>query len=344
MAKNENLHKAKAAKNDEFYTQATDIEKEMVHYRDHFRGKTIFCNCDDPTWSEFWKYFHLNFEFLGLKKLISTHYDAHEPTYKMEYEGGNDTDTEAGVKTRLMQNGDFRSEECLELLDQSDIVVTNPPFSMFREYIDILIKHSKKFIIWGNNNAITYKEFFPYLKENKIWTGYLANSSCYFMIPDSYRKWDEKYTQQMNDGHKYGKVPAITVYTNLDIQKRHENIILWKNYSPEEYPHYSNYDGIDVKKISEIPCDYTGIMGVPVTFMDNYNPDQFEIIGCGDYTGLYGSDYIGIQKIGDKWISKYREQGGRGHYTANMTSLVFYDNDGKACNTFKRILIRRKVA
>ena len=255
MAANANLHKAKNAKNDEFYTQLTDVSKELMHYKPHFKDKIVLCNCDDPTWSAFWKYFHLNFEALGLKKLISTHYDKTEPTYKMEYTGGDDNDIKVGVKTPLEGNGDFRNKECLDLLDECDIVVTNPMFSLFREYVAIPIEHKKKFIIWGNNNAITYKEFFPLLKENKVWLGYIANKTCVVRLADEYTKWDKKITEQMNDGHKYGKCPAISVFTNLDIQKRHEKLILWKNYSPEEYPKYDNYLAWNVNKVSEIPCD-----------------------------------------------------------------------------------------
>ena len=281
---NANLHKAKDAKNDEFYTQLTDVSKEMMHYKQHFKNKIVFCNCDDPTWSAFWKYFHLNFSVLGLKKLISTHYDKNNPTYKMEYTGGDDNDIEVGIKTPLEGNGDFRNQECLDLLDEADIVVTNPPFSLFREYVAVLMKHKKKFIIWGNNNAITYKEFFPLLKANKVWLGYIANKTCVFRLSDEYTKWDEKITEQMNDGHKYGKCPAISVFTNLDIDKRHEKLILCKEYTPEEYPHYDNYDAIEVGKVADIPKDYEGVMGVPISFMDKYNPDQFEIIGLDRYT------------------------------------------------------------
>lgn len=274
---NSNLHKAKEAKNDEFYTQLTDVAKELMHYKQHFAGKTVFCNCDDPTSSAFWKYFHLNFGELGLKKLISTHYDRENPTYKMEYAGGNDNDVEEGIRTALEGNGDFRNQECLDILDECDIVVTNPPFSLFREYVAVLMEHNKKFIIWGNNNAITYKDFFPYLKDNRIWLGYLANKTCVFRVGENY-KYDEKLTKQMDDGYKYGKVPAISTFTNLDIPKRHEKLILWKHYTSEEYPKYDNYDAINVDKVAEIPCDYDGVMGVPITFLDKYNPEQFEIV------------------------------------------------------------------
>ena len=268
---NTNLHKAKQAKNDEFYTQLTDVEKELRHYKNHFKDKIIFCNCDDPTWSAFWEYFHLNFAELGLKKLISTHYDAKEKTYKLEYKGGNDNDTTVGVKADLLQNGDFRSEECIELLKEADIVVTNPPFSLFREYIEQLEKYNKKFIIIGNKNAITYKEFFPLLKENKVWIGY--NSPSDFGTPNG-------DTKKLNGLTRW--------FTNLDIKKRHEDLILWQRYydddgNPikgieEKYPHYDNYNAINVDKVSDIPCDYYECIGVPITFLDKYNPDQFEII------------------------------------------------------------------
>lgn len=272
MAKNDNLHKAKDAKNDEFYTRIEDVAEELRHYKKHFAGKVVFCNCDDPIWSAFWRYFHLNFAELGLKKLISTHYDRTEPTYKMEYEGGDDNNVEVGVKTPLEGNGDFRNKECLDLLDESDIVVTNPPFSLFREYVGTLIEHGKKFLIIGNKNAITYKEFFPLLKENKVWIGYSSPSE--FDTPNGMTK----------------KINGLTRwFTNLDIQKRHEKLILWQRYydddgnplpdAEERYPHYDNYDAINVDRVADIPVDYKGVMGVPITFLDKYNPEEFEIIG-----------------------------------------------------------------
>lgn len=261
MAKNDNLHKAKEAKNDEFYTQIGDIEKELKHYKEHFKGKTVFCNCDDPEWSNFWKYFHLNFGLLGLKKLVTTHYDANEPTYKMEYEGGNDSDTTIGKITPLRQNGDFRSPECIELLQKADIVVTNPPFSLAREYIACLMEQHKGFLIIGDMNWITYKEVFPLLKDDRIWLGNCAVKE--FIQPDGTIK-------------KFGNK---LWFTNLDIKKRHEKLILYKKYSPEEFPKYDNYDAINVDKVSDIPCDYDGNMGVPITFLSSYNPEQFEIVG-----------------------------------------------------------------
>ena len=281
MAKNSNLSKAKTAKNDEFYTQLTDIEKELSHYRAHFKDKIILCNCDDPTWSEFWRYFHLNFEFFGLKKLISTHYSATERTYKLEYTGGNDTNIEDGIKTNLLQNGDFRSDECIELLKQADIVVTNPPFSLFREYVAQLIDYDKKFICIGSQNAITYKEFFPLLKNNQVWLGHTSPKE--FLQPDDSIK-------------KFGN---ISWFTNLDIIKRHEKLILWQRYYDDNgdksadadtrYPKYDNYDAINVDKVADIPVDYDGVMGVPITFLDKFCPEQFEILGitCRRYSPEY---------------------------------------------------------
>lgn len=270
MATNANLHKAKGAKNDEFYTQLTDVSKELMHYKQHFKDKIVLCNCDDPTWSAFWKYFHLNFSALGLKKLISTHYDKNEPTYKMEYTGGDDNNIEVGIKTPLEGNGDFRNQECLDLLDEADIVVTNPPFSLFREYVAVLMEHEKKFLIIGSLNAVKYSECFPFIMNNQMWLG--NNNVHDFMQPDGTVK-------------KFGN---INWYTNLDFTKRHEKIILWKEYNDKEYPKYETYDAIEVSKVTNIPVNYSGIMGVPVSFMSKYNPEQFEIVGEFNH----GSDNI----------------------------------------------------
>lgn len=300
MAKNTNLHKAKAAKNDEFYTQLTDIEKELSHYREHFRGKTIFCNCDDPTWSNFWRYFHLNFGFLGLKKLISTHYDPEKPTYKLEYEGGDDYNVEAGVRTDLMQNGDFRSPECVELLREADIVVTNPPFSLFREYVAQLMEYGKKFVIIGNMNAVTYKEFFPLIKDDKVWIGASIHSGDReFRVPESYPLLSAGWRIDEN-GEKYIRVKGIRWYTNLDHPQRHEFLALFRKHEedPVRYPKYDNYDAINVDKTADIPCDYDGVMGVPISFLDKYCPEQFEVLKCSAYSnsehdgcgGLYVSN------------------------------------------------------
>ena len=276
---NANLHKAKGAKNDEFYTQLTDVAKELMHYKAHFKDKIVFCNCDDPTWSAFWKYFHLNFAELGLKKLISTHYDREEATYKMEYTGGNDNDIDVGVKTPLEGNGDFRNQECLDLLDECDIVVTNPPFSLFREYVAVLMAHKKKFIILGNMNALTYKEIFPLFRDNQLWYGASIHSGDRkFYVPDDYPLKASGCGIDEN-GKRFIRVKGVRWFTNLDYPARHEKLILWKNYTPEEYPKYDNYDAINVNKYAEIPVDYDGVMGVPITIMDFYSPEQFKIIG-----------------------------------------------------------------
>jgi len=376
---NKALSAAGQAKKDEFYTQLVDIENELRHYKEHFKGKVVFCNCDDPYESNFFKYFAINFNHLGLKKLICTCYAGspvvytqlslfgdeevigEEPSDKKPYkieithvddlngDGAVDlTDVELllrsvdGKPTLLNGDGDFRSAECIELLKEADIVVTNPPFSLFREYMAQLVKYEKQFLIIGNVNAVTYKEVFPLFKENRLWLGASIHSGDReFRVPDSYPLQAAGYRIDDN-GIKYIRVKGVRWFTNLDYSERHEVLVLYRSYIPDEYPHYANYDAVDVGKTADIPCDYFGAMGVPVTFMDKFNPDQFEIIGCADYTGKYGSDDIGISRIGEKWIAKYREQGGRGHYTANMTSLVYYDTAGKACNTFKRILIRRK--
>lgn len=287
---NTSLHAAKDAKNDEFYTRLEDINEEMNHYEDKFRGKVVFCNCDDPKWSNFWKYFHLNFEYLGLKKLITTHYEPDDvQSYKIEYTGGNDEDFEDGVITPLTQNGDFRSPECLALLDEADIVVTNPPFSLFRDYVAVLIERNKEFLIVGNINAITYKEVFPLIRDNKIWLGCRSLSrDMYFDVPDERKKWlvknkKEGSAYKIIDGVVMGRASACW-YTNLDYPARHINLETSYLYAkkdtlyPDLYPKYDNYDAINVDKTKEIPMDYEGVMGVPITFMDKYNPDQFEIV------------------------------------------------------------------
>jgi hypothetical protein len=266
-ANNKNLRKANKAKNDDFYTQLTDIEKELGHYREYFKGKVIFCNCDDPEESHFWKFFSLGFEFLGLKKLISTHYETDKPSYKLEITADINGDGKINrfdtTKTPLKQNGDFRSPECIEILKEADIVITNPPFSLFREYVAQLVEYDKKFIIIGNQNAITYKEIFKLIKENKIWLGHT--------YPKTFIKPDES-TQTFGN---------ISWFTNLEIKKRHEDLIIYKKYygSEAEYPKYDNYDAINVDKTKDIPCDYDGFMGVPITFLDKYNPEQFELLG-----------------------------------------------------------------
>ncbi len=272
---NKSLHRANISKNDEFYTQLTDIEKELGHYREHFKGKVVFLNCDDPEESNFWKYFSLNFEFLGLEKLIATHFGNGKPSYKLEIvrdinrDGKiNNLDT---IKTKLKQNGDFRSPECIEILKEADIIVTNPPFSLFREYVNQLMKYNKKFIIIGNQNAISYKELFKLIKENKIWLG--ISHPKKFRVPSHYDNGikDEK-------GVNWQVLGNVCWFTNLKIKKRNEDLILYKKYNQKDYPEYDNYKAISINKISDIPMDYNGLMGVPVTFLDKYNPEQFEII------------------------------------------------------------------
>ena len=315
MAKNSDLYSARTARKDEFYTQLTDIEKELRHYRQHFKEKTIFCNCDDPFESNFFKYFVLNFNRLGLKKLIATCYTG-SPIANQELpifafangieEGENkpykaivttvyDKTGDGGVDmldvaelfksgenelSELKGNGDFRSDECLTLLDEADIVVTNPPFSLFREYVATLMEHNKHFIIIGNVNAITYKEFFPLLMKNKVWIGATIHSGDRaFYVPDDYPLDASSCGIDAQTGRKYIRVKGVRWFTNLDIRQRHEEVILVKRFSPQDYPKYDNYDAINVDKTSDIPCDYGEVMGVPITFMDKYNPDQFEILG-----------------------------------------------------------------
>ena len=291
MSKNDNLHKAKRAKADEFYTQLSDIENECKHYWEHFKGKTILCNCDDPRVSNFFRYFSLKFEDLGLKKLIATCYKSNqiemfsqqntERAVYIEYYGDKNgnrqvDDNELEVK-ELQGDGDFRSKECIELLKEADIVVTNPPFSLFREYVAQLIEYEKKFLIIGNKNALTYKEIFTLIKANKIWTGVRGFSGGMWFKSDYEGKTEKIIKDLEGNTERIINVPSIW-FTNLDHKKRHEELILYKNYTPEEYPKYDNYDAIEVKKTAEIPMNYNGVMGVPITFLDKYNPEQFEIV------------------------------------------------------------------
>jgi len=329
---NSPLHSAKKAKNDEFYTQLSDIENELRHYREHFRGKTIFCNCDDPYESNFFKYFALNLNTLDLKKLIATCYvgspiantllslfDDESPEdkttrnpHKIEIsevvenaEGGFSMADVAyllrnkkNALTRLKGDGDFRSPECVELMKQSDVVVTNPPFSLFREFVAQLDELGKEFIIVGNKNAITYKEVFKLIKENKMWIGMTPmGTDMLFDIPENFAKElvankKEGSSYRIVDGVIKGRSQAIW-FTNLDIRKRHEELYFYKRYTPAEYPKYDNYDAIEVGKVVEIPMDYNGAMGVPITFLDKYNPKQFEILGMSASAG-YNKEVVGI--------------------------------------------------
>lgn len=323
MAGNSNLHDSARNKQDEFYTQLSLIESEMKHYKHHFVGKTILCNCDDPYESNFFKYFAMNFNVLGLKKLITTCYASSPVTgqefeyyidnggqlsfiadadnspmqeterkpYKVEITEVNDENNDGRIDLSdveyLMRNkkntmtlldgdGDFRSPECVQLLREADFVVTNPPFSLFREYIALLEEYQKHYIIIGNMNAVTYKEIFPMIAENRLWLGY-NSGHFWFKVPDSYevKKTDFKIDE---NGQKWRRMGNICWFTNVDIEKRHENMVLFRNYTPELYPKYDNYDAINVNKTVDIPCDYYGVMGVPITFLDKYNPDQFEIV------------------------------------------------------------------
>ncbi len=333
MPGNSNLHDSSRNKQDEFYTNLQLIEDELKHYRLHFKGKRVLCNCDDPYESNFFKYFAMSFNSLGLKSLTATCYATSPVVYTQLDLFGDGFNTEAqrrreggrvssraaavgrsprdrripykivinevtdvngdgrvdladvewliknrkNVLTKLKGDGDFRSPECVALLDEADIVVTNPPFSLFREYMALLMEHGKQFLIVGNMNAVTYREIFPLIRDNKVWLGN-KSGHFWFKVPDSY---EEKATDFKIDenGQKWRRMGNICWFTNLDIEKRHEEMTLFRHYSPEEYPTYDNYDAIDVKKTNDIPDDYFGVMGVPITFMQYYCPDQFDLLG-----------------------------------------------------------------
>lgn len=303
---NKNFHKASKAKKDEFYTQLADIENELKHYKDQFLGKVVFCNCDDPKESNFVKYFTLNFQDLGLKKLIATHYKeanlfTQEPPYKLEYTGskkGKRMPSPNDFITKMIGTGDFRSQECIELLKEADIIVTNPPFSLFREYVAQLVEYNKKFLILGDQNAITYKEFFKLIKENKLWLGYDNGGTKWFQVPSDYDIETEARIKTEN-GVKFFSMGRIVWFTNLDTKKRHENLTLYKTYRKKDYPTYDNYDAINVNKVSDIPVDFAGAVGVPITFLDKYNPQQFEIIGI---------DRVLVEELTGK-VSRFRLDG-----------------------------------
>lgn len=385
--RNENLISAKVVKNDEFYTMLSDIESELVHYRHHFQNKIVYLPCDNPETSAFWKYFHMNFSELGLKQLTATYYNPNGISCKSDYYGGNDKNIGNFHKEHLRENGDFRSQECQDIMAASDVIVTNEPFSLFRDMMALLIKFHKQFLIIGNFNAVTYKEIFPLLQKNKIWLG--CNSVKQFLQPDGSIR---------NFGN-------IQWFTNLDIQKKHQFLLLDSKYVPEHYPIYCNYNAINVDRIVNIPCDYyeswevdktqlsvldktkwnivretsdtifivpckgtklcckmvereknykkeieknienqighilsycSGIMGVPITFLNQYHPEQFEILGAD----LNNSE-INIENIPQEWLDLYFKQGNKGHYTTNMHSLV-YIHKGKAIAPYKRVLIRKK--
>ena len=300
--RNTGLMNAKKAKNDEFYTDYSEIEKELAYYTEHFKDKVVLCNCDDPYYSEFWRYFKVRFEVLGLKKLIGTHYDDKNlPSYTIEFSrderyslsyddsktlkeryNANDFDLDSIRDCKihwLKGDGDFRSDECIKYLEECDIVVTNPPFSLFREFISLLGSFDKKFIILGNINFITYRPFFISIISNRAWAGFGFNKVMKFIMSDDYELKGNAYIDK-DDGKKRGFVPSMSWFTNLHIKKRKEDLILTKTYNAIDYPKYDNYDAINIDKVKDIPMDYDGIMGVPVTFLDKYNPNQFEIVGC----------------------------------------------------------------
>lgn len=366
MAGNTSLNNASKAKKDEFYTRLTDIEKELRHYRKHFEGMTILCNCDDPFESNFFRYFVMNFNHLGLKKVIATCYagspisgrqlslldvldDDREKVpgtpYKAVVSSVRDVTGDGGVGmddvaalfkshenelARLEGNGDFRSPECLDLMDEADIVVTNPPFSEFRSYVAMLMTHEKKFVIIGNVNAITYKEFFPLLMNNEVWIGPSIHSGDRkFYVPDDY-PLNAAGCGIDPDGRRFIRVKGVRWYTNLDIRQRHEEMYLVKRYRPEDYPKYDNYDAIEVSKTSDIPCDYAGVMGVPITFLDRYNPDQFELLGITDRNNPYGL----TTKI-------YTSADGPNYSDCNRRGAIRTPN-GKLKSTYARVLIRNK--
>ena len=335
MADTAALTAAKKAKKDEFYTQRVDIENELRHYKAHFEGKVVLCNCDDPRQSEFFKYFAENFEKLKLKRLIATCYKSQdvdlfsqkncERAIKQVYEGDKNgnmvvDDDDVGV-FELKGDGDFRSAECIEILKEADVIVTNPPFSLFREYVAQLMTHGKNFLIIGNVTAITHSELFSYVRANKIWMGASIHSGDRkFGVPEDY-PLNAAGCGIDENGQRFIRVKGVRWFTNLDYPQRHEKLPLYKKYTPDEFPTYDNYDAINVDKTSDIPYDYDGIMGVPITFLDKYNPEQFELVGIG--RGELGRD-IGVRK------------NARGRTDLQLTV------DGKPTWPFQRILIRRR--
>ena len=345
-----NLRTAKKVKKDEFYTQLTDISKEMKHYKNHFKDKVVYCNCDDPRVSSFFHFFSYNFEKLGLKKLITTCYksqsmdlfsenDSEQAIY-LEYDGDKNNNNvpdpeEIGI-VELKGDGDFRSKESIELLKQADIVVTNPPFSLFREFISQLDEYDKKFIIIGNVNAITYRETFKLIKENKLWLGASIHSGDReFGVPDDY-PLTAAGSRIDENGNKFIRVKGVRWFTNLDYKERHEDLILYKSYTPEEYPKYENFDAINVNKTKDIPADYDGYMGVPITFLDKYNPDQFEIIGLGiSNSGIE----IGVQPYKPEHKKYRKEVQKRGAVDGDLYMMT----NGVVDVPYARIIIKNKT-
>lgn len=304
-AKNGNLHKAKEAKSDEFYTLLETVEAELMHYRPHFKGKIVLCNCDDPAESNFFRYFALNFSFLGLKKLIATHYEPNGKSYALivdnilDVNGDGKIDIKDTLKVELEGNGDFRSPECIKYLNECDIVCTNVPFSLAREYLDVVMKAKKKFLFIGNRNMITYKNFFAEIKANRLWLGVSPMSCTWFRVPqdEAYRKEGKRF--KIENGIWYRSLGNACWYTNLSHKKRNTPLdLVGSEYSPEKYPKYDNYDAIEVSKVSDIPDSYKGVMGIPVTFLDRYCPEQFEVVGADESEGTGASN--GLWKGGKK--------------------------------------------
>ena len=296
--KNDILHKAKKGKNDEFYTLLSDIEKEIEYYKEYFRGKVVYCNCDDFRESNFFYYFCNKFEELGLKKLIATGYIENSTGIISIYDGEK---IDVG---EFDGDGDFRSEECVEILKECDVVVTNSPFSLFRDYVSLVMEYGKQFLIIGNINAITYKEIFPYIRKNELWLGCSSfNSGMYFRVPDDYEYADTYKFDRIRDGQKVMMVSSICWYTNIEHNRRGIQLMLTREYNDSDYNRYSNYDAIEVSKVENIPMDYYGEMGVPITFLNKYCPDQFEIIGHEHDIDGYGKD-IGQFEVNGKGVYK----------------------------------------
>ena len=343
------MAEARVNKKDEFYTKLSTIEKEVKHYKDHFKDKVVYLNCDDPLESNFVNYFLQNFEELGLKKLLASCY--REQNYNLfnmdeniesatwlEYSGEmadkeNLSAKDVGVK-ELRGDGDFRGQESIDLLQEADIVVTNPPFSLFKEYIQQLVEYEKDFLILGNNNAITYKDFFSLIRENKVWAGHSFNKTVEFKIPDNYTEWN-----RINElGEKFAKVPAISWWTNIkSSSSKIKDIKLKEDYKISDYPSYSNYEAIDVNKITNMP-NYDGVMGVPITFIGRYNPEQFEILGLG--AGEIFKELNGTI-LGQEFLDAYLENGGKGNYVANQYVLGYYNDKDEPVIPYMRILIKK---
>ena len=353
MGDNAALTAAKRAKKDEFYTQRVDIENELRHYKPHFKDKVVLCNCDDPRQSEFFSYFVENFEKLGLKRLIATCYKSQdvdlfsqgecERAIYQIYEGdknGNMTLDDDEVRVQELQgDGDFRSAECIEVLMEADVVVTNPPFSLFREYVALLVKFNKKFLIIGNVNAITYKEIFPLFQHNQIWLGASIHSGDRkFGVPDSY-PLNAATCGVDENGKRFIRVKGVRWFTNLDYPQRHEKLPLYKAYTPESFPKFDNYDAIEVSKTADIPYDYDGVMGVPITFMDKYSPEQFEIVGMCENEDLYGlkTRVYGREECQKAYLAKF---GKKGTYDLNASGVLIVN--GLQEKVYQRILIRHR--